>query len=318
LVELLGALALLIGPAPLTGATIATGDVHHAWAGGRGGIVATADGGATWNVQSRRSTHEIVAADASHAWALTGDETLRTTDGVHWRSLGDQGLLRMSFVDRSNGFAIERLYYLLRTRDGGATWTPTGGPKQLQSLCFSDAQTGWVARGGTVWTTHDAGADWTKRTLMRERQGFPNPELYCHGDNVWAVFHGGAAAGTEGYTIFRSLDGGKKWRALFASFSTKLQMVSNYSGPIAALGGGVAVLEGSCSPCGAGSVTFVRMPTRSRKTLQDVLPGPVAFATRALGLAVLTPSPRGLPTIYRTTDGGRMWRRAYASALLRP
>jgi len=198
------------------------------------------------------------------------------------------------------------------------TWTPTGGPTRLQSLCFSDARTGWVARGGMVWTTEDAGAHWTRRTLMRERQGFPIPELYCHGDNVWLVLHGGAAAGTEGYTIFRSLDRGKTWRAVFASFSTTLPRVSNYSGPIAALGAGVAVLEGSCAPCGAGSVTFVRMPRRLRATLKDVLPGPLAFATRSLGLAVLTPAPRGVPTVYRTTDAGRTWMRAFASTLLRP
>jgi photosystem II stability/assembly factor-like uncharacterized protein len=318
LVELLAAAALAVGPASLSGPAIAWGDAHHAWAGGRGGILATTDAGARWHVQSRRPVRELVAVDGSRAWALSRDLTLRTTDGVHWRSLGAQGLLRMSFVDRADGFAIERLYYLLRTRDGGSTWTPIGGPKQLQSLCFSDAQTGWIARGGTVWATHDAGGHWTKRALMRNRHGFPLPELYCHGANVWVVFHRGFALGTEGYTIFRSLDAGATWRAEFATFSEKLPTVSNYSGPVAVLGGGAAVLEGSCAPCGAGSVTFVRIPQRRRTTLKNMLPGPLAFATRPLGLAVLTPSPRGTPGIYRTTDGGRTWTRTFASALLRP
>jgi photosystem II stability/assembly factor-like uncharacterized protein len=318
LVELLAAVAVAVGPAPLNAPALAWGDTHHAWAAGRGGILATADGGASWHKQSSRPVRQLSAVDASHAWALSRDLTLRTTDGVHWQVLGAQGINRFDFVDRSNGFAIERLYYLLRTRDGGVTWAPTGGPKRLQALCFSDAHTGWVARGGIVWTTHDAGAHWTSRTLMRERQGFPTPELYCHGDNVWLVLHHGAAAGTEGYTIFRSPDRGQTWRAVFASFSTKLPLVSNYSGPIAVFGANAAVLEGSCSPCGAGSVTFVRMPKRLRATVKNVLPGPLAFANPSLGLAVLTPSPRGLPTIYRTTDGGRTWRRTYASALLKP
>ena len=87
---------------------------------------------------------------------------------------------------------------------------------------------------------------------------------------------------------------------------------------VAALGGAAAVLEGSCGPCGAGSVTFVRAPNRGRVTLRNVRPGPFAFATRTLGLAILTPSPRGVPAIYRTTDGGRTWARSYASRLLRP
>jgi photosystem II stability/assembly factor-like uncharacterized protein len=318
LTELIAAAALLVGPAPLTGPAVAWGDAQHAWAGGGGGIVGTTNGGRTWHVQSRRPTRELDGVDAFHAWALSRDLTLRTTDGVHWRSLGAQGLLRLSFVDRSNGFAIERLYYLLRTRDGGVTWTPTGGPRRLQALCFSDARTGWVARDGTVWTTHDGGAHWTRRTLMRVRRELSTPELYCHGDDVWLRLHGGAAAGTEGYTIYRSLDGGATWRAVFASFSTRLPPVSAYSGPIAAFAAGGAMLEGSCPACNAGSVTFVRVPGRRRTTLKDVLPGPFAFGTRSRGLAVLTPAPRGLPTIYRTTDGGLRWKRVFASALLRP
>ena len=319
MVELAAAVvAALVGPTNLAGPTVAWGGARHAWAGGGGGIVATTNGGTTWRVESRLPVRQLVGVDASHAWALNRDRTLRTTDGRHWRSLGAQGVLRMSFVDRSHGFAIERLYYLMRTRDGGLTWTQTEGPRELQSLCFSNAHTGWVARGGTVWTTHDAGRHWSKRTLMRTRQGYPIPELYCRGEEVWLVLHDGAAAGTEGYRVLRSLDGGKTWRAVFASFSRRLPLVSNYAGPVAALGGAAAVLEGSCGPCGAGSVTFVRAPNRGRVTLRNVRPGPFAFATRTLGLAILTSSPRGVPAIYRTTDGGRTWARSYASRLLRP
>ena len=316
--ELVAAFALAIGPRPPTAPALASGDAQHAWAGGHGGIVATRNGGANWRVQSRQPTSQLVAVDATHAWALGGDVTFRTTDGVHWRSLGTQGVLRMSFGDRSNGFAIERLYYLMRTRDGGVTWKPTGGPKQLQSLCFSDARTGWVARGGTVWTTRDGAMHWAKRMLMRERRGSPTSELYFRRHAVWLVLHDGAAASTEGYTIFRSTDAGAHWRAMFATFSTKLPHVSNYAGPIAPLGGHAAVLEGSCAPCGAGSVTFVRVPARARTTVKNVLPGPVAFATRSVGLAILTSSPRGVPTIYHTTNGGRTWARTFASKLLKP
>lgn len=288
------------------------------WAGGAGGIVSSSDGGVHWGVQSRRPVRQLVATDTTHAWALSRDQTLRTTDGgAHWRSLGAQGLLRLSVADDAHGYAIERLYYLVRTNDGGVSWTPLNGPTGLQSLCFANARTGWIARGGTVWTTHDRAAHWTKRTLTRSA-GLG--ELYCSGNNVWDVVHDGAAAGTEKYTVFHSPDGGASWHVRFGSFlgsDPRIPRVSNYAGPIAAQSDGSAVLEGSCAPCGAGSVTFVRVPG-GRGTVANVLPGPLAFASRTLGLAVLTPSPRGTPTIYRTTTGGRTWVRTFTSRLLRP
>ena len=319
MLELVTALALAVGPTPpYITPSIAWGDAQHAWAGGVGGIVATSNGGASWHVVSRSMGSGIVAVDATHAWALdTSGVTIRTTDGVHWRSLGVQHLLRLSFVDRSNGFGLYRDDFVMRTQDGGVTWAPTGGPQRLQSICFGDARTGWVARNGTVWTTHDAGAHWRALTLMPKRQGLPIPDLYCHGRNVWLVLHDGAAAGTEGYRIFRSLDGGASWRAVFATFVSPLPRVSNYSGPIAVIGGGEAVLEGSCSPCdGYGTVTIVHGSVR--KTLRGVSPGPIAFADRRRGLAVLTPSPRGLPAIYRTLDGGKTWKRVFSSKRLKP
>jgi hypothetical protein len=322
MIELLAALAVAVGPTPpyLT-PSLAWGDARHAWAGGAGGIVATSDAGASWRIVWRGEGSGLVAADTTHAWALsTNGVTIRTSDGVHWRPLGVQHLLRLSFADATRGFALERDDFVVRTRNGGASWTPTGGPQRLQSICFADARTGWVARAGTVWTTHDAGAYWQARKLMAARQGFPIPDLYCRGHDVWLVLHEGAAAGTEGYRIFRSLDGGATWRAVFGTFVPRLPQVSAYSGAIAALGGGAAVLEGSCAPCGPGTVTFVRTTNGGRTFARTTIPasasGPLAFTTRKLGLAIVT-STRRVPTIYRTRDGGRTWRAVFASRLLR-
>jgi photosystem II stability/assembly factor-like uncharacterized protein len=310
LAELIAALALFVGPnPPYVLPSVAYGDAQHAWAGTATGIYATADGGAHWRSVSRSEGAGLVAVDATHAWALGANGvTVRTTDGVSWRSLGVQHLLRLSFVDRRNGFALGRDDFVLRTQDAGATWAPVRGPQRLQSLCFGSATTGWVARGGTVWTTADAGVHWHARTLIKGAI----PDLYCRGNDVWAVFHEGAAAGTEGYDVFASFDAGRTWHERYASpFVRGMPHVSNYSGPVAALGGGDAVLEGSCSPCGNGygTVTFVHGAVRT--TLRAKIPGPFAFADRLHGLALLSPSPPGPLSIYRTSDGGRTWRRAF-------
>jgi photosystem II stability/assembly factor-like uncharacterized protein len=319
MVELAAALALLIGPAPLFGPSVAWGDSQHAWVGGgdRGAIYGTADGGATWRKQTGGPALELAATDARHAWALSAQGvTISTTDGTHWHIIGVQKLERLSFVDAHNGFALEANGFVLRTHDGGVSWKGTASPYGLQSICFSSARTGWAARGGTVWTTHDSGAHWQSRLLLRSRQGYPIPELGCRGSAVWAVFHSSAAAGSEGYAVFRSLNAGKTWRAVYGQFLRRgLPRIDAYAGPLAVLPSGGAVLEGSCSPCGRGRVTLVAGGRRTR--FAGWLPGPLAFADGRHGLAVLTQARTGVPSVWRTVNG-RTWSRVFSSKLLRP
>jgi photosystem II stability/assembly factor-like uncharacterized protein len=310
---------MLIGPSPPAAPAVAWGDAQHAWAGGAGGIFASGDGGETWRLQVRRPALELAAVDARHAWALSDQGvTARTTDGVHWRTVGVQKLVRISFVDLERGFALGRDDFVLRTDDGGSTWSAPGGPSRLQSICFSARDRGWVARNGTVWTTRDAGAHWSPHTLLRARQSLPVPELSCRGREVWVVLHGGAAAGSEGYAVYRSRDAGTTWRAVYAQFLLRgLPRIDAYAGPLAALGGGDAVLEGSCAPCGSsGRVSFRHGATVTR--LAGWLPGPIAFADHRRGLAVLSRSGIRSGVVLRTNDGARTWTRVLASTRLRP
>src|SRR5262249_61719370 len=105
------------------------------------------------------------------------------------------------------------------------------------------------ARGGTVWSPPDGGAHWRRVRLRSGPQEVA--DVGCGGRDAWVVFHEGAAAGTEGYHVFRSR-AGAPWRAGFASpFQRKLPSVSSYIGPFVVLRHGGAVLTGSCAPCGA-------------------------------------------------------------------
>ena len=139
-------------------------------------------------------------------------------------------------------------------------------------LAFADASHGWLARGGTIFAK--LGSVWRPMRLRPTQQGLPIPALGCRGSAVWVVFHEGAGAGTEGYEVYRSLDGGRTWREVLATpAQRRLPSISNYSGPFAVLRGGSAVLAGSCSPCGArGTVTVVRTAdggrTFARRTLR--------------------------------------------------
>ncbi len=59
---------------------------------------------------------------------------------------------------------------LLRSRDGGRSWTTSlrfPGGSSVLLVGFEDPQTARVAQGNTVWTTRDDGQTWRARPLHR-------------------------------------------------------------------------------------------------------------------------------------------------------
>jgi photosystem II stability/assembly factor-like uncharacterized protein len=273
-------------------------DAQHGWVGGRGGLLGTSDG-RTFRVEARAPIIGISAFDRARAWAITGTGfVLRTSDGRHWSTLGAPHLFRIQFVDARIGFGMTRDGLFVRSDDSGKTWQQARAPGLVQSECFSTRTDGWIARGGTVWTTHDGGAGWTPVRLRRGEQEIP--DVGCGGRDAWVVFHEGAAAGTEGYRVFRSLDG-RAWHALYASpFQRALPSISNYAGPFDVLGNGRAVFTGSCAPC-AGSGTATLVSGAARATWPGPAPAAVSFLDARHGWIVSGGRLR------ETRDGGRRW-----------
>ncbi len=101
-----------------------------------GVILATKDGGATWEVQyeAQRPLVPIACTDARHVWAAGEDGLIvATSDGGRtWReqrSGTNQHLRAISFSDSRHGWIVAGDDALLATSDGGATWARIGmGP----------------------------------------------------------------------------------------------------------------------------------------------------------------------------------------------
>jgi photosystem II stability/assembly factor-like uncharacterized protein len=163
-------------------------DESRGWAvGGKGALLATADGGARWETRRRPSEDamlDVFFTDARTGWILCErsiflpmrkDESvsylLKTTDGGEsWSRVDvtrgedvDVKLAGLRFADASHGWVYGEGGAVYATTDGGATWARQRVPTRhlLLGSAFLDARTGWLSGGGlTILSTTDGGATW--------------------------------------------------------------------------------------------------------------------------------------------------------------
>jgi len=182
----------------------------------------------TWQKQRTTSMawlHSVFFLDQNRGWVVGSRGTLlATTDGgTHWRSQArptEDTIRDIYFSDELNGIIVcernvydlksndEARAYLMKTADGGEHWKrvvmrATDTDVRIMRAIFTSAGRGWAfGEGGTVYTTHDLGATWT-------RVQTPTRYLLLGGDfidesNGWLV---GAGA-----TILQTSDGGESWQ----------------------------------------------------------------------------------------------------------
>jgi photosystem II stability/assembly factor-like uncharacterized protein len=163
-------------------------DERRGWAaGGKGALLSTDDGGATWTVRPRPTEDallDIFFNDEQTGWLvcersvympMAKDESisylLKTVDGGgSWSRVEvtrgpdvDLKLARVRFADRERGWVFGEMGALYATTDGGGSWSRQRVPTRrlLLGAAFLDAQRGWlVGAGSTLLQTSDGGATW--------------------------------------------------------------------------------------------------------------------------------------------------------------
>src|SRR2546426_10283472 len=83
----------------------------------------------------------------------------------HWQNPLPQGnnLRGASFVDANTGTVVGEYGTIVRTTDGGNSWTiqASGTTENLWAVSFKDSNKGTaVGEGGTILGTTDGGANW--------------------------------------------------------------------------------------------------------------------------------------------------------------
>jgi len=238
--------------------------------GGMGVILATDDGGKTWQ-------HQL---DAAAGW-----------------------LSAVSFIDPSNGWAVGEYGIVMRTPDGGNTWTqmrnvPT--PAWLHDVHFVDKQSGWaVGHYETILKTEDGGRTWTPRQGPTPHRPFGLPMSY-HAVRF--------ASDTEGWivgqhgNILHTDDGGKTWTTEAIDLPQPAIDLVNFSGLTTTTSGNAWAV----SPVGV----LVRYSDGGKATWRLAKTGVpawlrcVSFADDNNGWLAGDRN-----TVIRTTDGGKTWTR---------
>jgi hypothetical protein len=315
------------------------------FAGGPGRIIRSDDGGQTWTAQEINCTScagvlrvaDIDMLSATEGWAATSFGLLRTTDGVHWfeQPTGqDHEPARVDFVSSQDGWIVTASWaageptslndaVVARTNDAGATWTPLAGvPADVQGLCFSSADDGWLATRKGAYHSTDGGATWTVVIDQASAQpDQPTTTVQCTApDAAWVeITAGGAAPNTIGWTLVHIADGGQRSIPVAASGASAGR---SQPGPFAVFDPFHAFLveytPGQESLSGI-FVTSIGESGQRTVITQNVVngasftPRAVSFADKSHGVLVGYADSRR-PSIYTTADRGTTWTSATSTS----
>jgi photosystem II stability/assembly factor-like uncharacterized protein len=245
---------------------------------------------------------------------------LQTADGgEHWearRPPTEDAMQDIFFTDERTGWVVcvrsayapmkkeESRSYLLKTADGGETWSRvdvTGAGEDLLQLArvrFADSERGWVfGEEGALYATSDGGATWA-RLRVPTRHLLLGASL-LDAQQGWLV---GA-----GPTLLQTSDGGVTWRegqvvGLPAQFSVPTPAQSTQT-PAQPTQTSPQTVPASARPVKA-STGQTRAPARqSQATSAPLRLNAVSFADARHGWAVGAGG-----AVLATADGGRTWR----------
>lgn len=232
----------------------------------------------------------FATSTASAQWA-----TQRTPSGLF-------ALTDVHFTDTSHGYASAAVGGLMKTVDGGQTWTSlrSGVQSSLRDVHFSSPDSGYVVGNvGVVIRTVDGGLTWQRHDLANN--GSSVNGVYSHSSRRALV--------TQGDQIFSTADGGQTWTAIY-TYNGALPIFTfrflEFVTP--SLGYAVGGYSGS-----SGGTTQVVKTTDGGATWQ-LLPNITAGGTAVGGAAAVA-----FPTaqdgyvadvrgrLFRTADGGQTW-----------
>jgi photosystem II stability/assembly factor-like uncharacterized protein len=182
-------------------------------ADGSASVYVTHDGGAQWRWSPLPEPPG--GWSAGHALLLEPPRVATTGDGA--MMLADTTQPAPPPGDQPARPRAAAAMVVYRTLDGGETWRdpvagPAGADPRVTDPLFVDGADGWLAAGGEVWRTSDAGRTWDRRGRLPPGRLFGDLAP-VDGRVALAQSSAGPASGAD-WSLVVTEDAGRTWRSL--------------------------------------------------------------------------------------------------------
>jgi photosystem II stability/assembly factor-like uncharacterized protein len=221
-----------------------------------GGLFRTSDGGATWKTLDTGTTARPfqLAAPTTSTVILAGPTGMRrsTDSGDTFSTVTGKDVVKakLDAIDRAgSALFASGSRDLLRSTDRGKTWKAihkpavTRRPARLVQVDFLDAKTGYfLAQGGALWRTANAGRTWTSLPGVGTDQAY-GIAFSSKTKGYLVIDRFGDVTQRSGF-LLKTTDGGGTWHPQFV-----------VSTPI--LGAGIAATSGATDYLLGGQSSFL-------------------------------------------------------------
>ena len=246
----------------------------------------------------------IVSAVLGMVWQPPAPDPLKPIDSLSdwfWYPIECNAYLRSTVtfdgtsVVNGTAWVVGTEGAILKTEDGGNTWTPrlSGTSAYLHAVTFrADGSTGWIVGAqGTILKTEDGGDNWTSIATSTSKD-LHAVTFQADGSTGWVV-------GTHG-TILKTVDEGNNWTSITGQTSNNLHAVA-----FQANGTGWAVgAEGTILKTTAGSDGWIPVKGGMRQNKSRPTKDLHAVTFQADETVWIVGAGR---VILKTIDGGKNW-----------
>ncbi|MBS1517437.1 MAG: T9SS type A sorting domain-containing protein [Bacteroidetes bacterium] len=190
-------------------------DQNNGWIVGHNGrIIRTVSGGEAWQIQNSGTfdnLFNVFFIDNNTGWVAGDNGIIRTVNGgANWTSsLNYPWMYSVFFINENTGWAGGRFGKLVKTTNGGNTWTDQQGGTgaTYYSVKFSDENKGWaVGDYNTIIRTENGGLNWTQQS-----SGIPGTNLKLSEIHIAKNDDRTAYISSYNNYIFKTTNSGANW-----------------------------------------------------------------------------------------------------------